>query len=508
ASVLGFFIAFFLMTVLFFIFTFAMISAIDTEETVSVKSNSVLEIKLDYDLPERSSKEPILELGMVPNLTKSIGLNDLQDAIYNAKIDENIKGIFLDLDNFASNSIVKLGVVRESLKDFKESGKFIIAHGNTISEAGYFLGSVADSIYLTQTGNMEFDGFGIEMTFFKKALDKLEVEPQIFQYGKYKSATEPFRISKMSDENREQIGKYVKSVYDDVIDKISKSKNISTEELKSLAGNLEINSAVDAKKYGLITALKYDDEVDSVMAKLIFNSGKEDFNKISFKKYVKSYTPQNYSSDNRIAIIYALGEITNGKGDETTIGTENIIEALDKAKENKRVKAIVMRVNSGGGSALTSDMIWRKVKLVQKEKPVIASFGNVAASGGYYIACGANKIVAEQNSLTGSIGVYGIIPNAQRFFDEKLGITFDRVQTSKNSGWATITNPLNEVQKKYIQSQIDKIYIDFASRVAEGRKMPFEQVDEIGQGRIWSGVDAKSIGLVDTLGGMDLALKL
>ncbi len=508
ASVLGFFISLFLITVFFFIFTFAMISAFDTEEKVTVKSDSVLEIKLDYDLPERTNTDPSFDLSFMPSIKKAVGLNDLIDAIKHSKTDNSIKGIFLNLDNYSVGGISKTSEIRNSLLDFKNSGKFIIAHGNTISEAAYFLGSVADSIYITPTGIMEFDGFGIELTFFKKTLEKLGIEAQIFQYGKYKSATEPFRVEKMTPENKEQLNKFLISVYSDIITKISESNKISQEELKDLSANLKINSAEDAEKYGLISSLLYEDQVDTIMAKLIYKTPKKKLNKINFKKYLRSYTSDNISSENRIALIYALGEITGGKGDDYTIGTENIIEALDKANENKRIKAIVMRVNSPGGSALTSDMIWRKINLVKTNKPVVISMGAVAASGGYYISCNANKIVAEHNTLTGSIGVFGIIPNAQKFFDDKLGITFDEVATSENTGWATITNPLNSVQKKYIQNQVDEIYIDFASRVADGRKMTFEQVDKIGQGRIWSGLDAKEIGLVDTLGGVDLALQI
>ncbi len=507
ASMFGFFIALFLIAVIFFFFTFALISSIGAEETVSVKNNSVLELKINYNLPERSSKEPIVKFGAFPSIEKNVGLNDLLKTISYAKYDNKIKGIYLDLDNFSVRGMAKLSEIRNSLLDFKESNKFIIAHGNTISEAAYYIGSVADSIYLTPTGNMEFDGFGIKLTFFKKALDKLEIEPQIFQYGKYKSAVEPFKVDKMSNENREQLNEFINSVYDNILSNISKSNNIGTEVLKNIAENLNINSAEDAKKYGLITSLAYDDEVDSILSNLIYAKKDNKVNKISFKKYIKSFNT-NSSSYNRIAVIYAIGDITGGQGNENTIGTENIIKSLDRAKKNERVKAIVMRVNSPGGSPLTSDMIWKKIKEVQREKPIIVSMSDLAASGGYYISCAANKIVAEPTSLTGSIGVFGIIPNAQKFFDDKLGITFDKVSTSKNNGWSTITNPLNKAQKKYIQNRINDIYVDFVSRVADGRKMSFDQVDKIGQGRIWSGIDAKKIGLVDTLGGIDLALNI
>ena len=507
ASMLGFFISMFLITLVIFVFMFAVISSLETEETVDVKDNSILEIKLDYELPERSAKDPSFNFGMIPSFENLVGLNDLLKSIKTAKNDKNIKGIFIDLDNFVSPGITKLSEIRNGLIDFKNSGKKIIAHGNSISEAGFYLASAADSIYLTPTGSMEFDGFGIELTFFKKTLDKLEIEPQIFQHGKFKSATEPFRVEQMSEENRVQLNKYLSSVFDKIISEISIDKKISVNDLKSISAELKINFAEDAKKYRLVDNLKYEDEVDSVLAKIV-NDDDNEFNLISFKKYFKAAASNEEYSNNRIAVIYADGEILESKGDDNSIGTENIIKALDEANNNDRVKAIVLRVNSPGGSALTSDMIWRKINLLKKEKPIIVSMSDLAASGGYYISCAANKIVAEPTSLTGSIGVFGIIPNAQKFFNEKLGITFDEVSTSENSGWATITKPLNNVQKKFIQNSVDRIYTDFVSRVASGRNMTFEQVDSIAQGRIWSGINAKEIGLVDTLGGINLALDI
>jgi protease-4 len=508
ASILGFFISLFLLFVIFFIFAFAAVSTIGTDETVLVQNNSLLEIKLDFTLLERTSNEPNISFGFMPSLKKTIGLNDLLASINNAKNDDKIRGIFLNLDNFNSPGLARLEEIRNSLIDFKESEKFIIAHGNSISESAYFLASAADSIYLTPTGILEFDGFEIEIAFYKNTLDKLEIEPQIFQYGKYKSATEPFRNDKMSEENKEQLNEFIFSVYDNLISKISLKQNISDEELKNISANLKINSAVDAKNYGLITELKYRDEVDSILSKIIYNKTDKKLNIVSFNNYYKSFNSENEITDNRIAIIYSLGEITESKGDENTIGIDNIIKSLDNAYKNKRVKAIVMRVNSPGGSALTSDMIWRKINLIKNEKPIIVSMSNLAASGGYYISCAANKIVADPYTLTGSIGVFGIIPNAQKFFNNKLGVTFDEVSTSKNAGWATITNPLNEVQKKFIQTQVDDIYFDFVNKVANGRNMSFEEIDKIGQGRIWSGIEAKNIGLVDTLGGINLAIKI
>ena len=507
ASIVGFFIS---LTLLFFFFisiSYFVASSIEGGETISVSNNSILKVKLDFTVPERTQLIPIASFASIPSFDKTIGLNDIIKSIKKAKNDNKIKGIFLDLDNLEIGGIAKIDAIRRALGDFKTSNKFIIAHGNSISEKAYYLGSVADSIFITPTGTLEFDGFSMEMSFYKKALDKLEIEPQIFQHGKFKSATEPFKFSKMSNENREQLKAYLNSVYKNFISNISESINKPATELVNIANNLEINSAEDAVKFGLVNKLKYRDEVGSLLKRIVGISPDKNLKIISLKKYVHSKS-STVSSKNRIAIIYANGEITEGKGNENSIGTKNIIAAIRKAKKNKRIKAIVMRVNSPGGSPLTSDMIWREINLAKKVKPFIVSMSDLAASGGYYISCAADSIVAEPNTITGSIGVFGIIPNARKFFNDKLGITFDRVKTNPNSGMMTFTTPLNGLQKKSIQKQVNDIYMDFAGRVAEGRRMTFEQVDAIAQGRIWSGIQAKEIGLVDELGGLDVALKI
>ncbi len=506
ASMLGFFISLFMLFIIFILFSAVVVSSIDSTGTVSISKNTILELELNYEVPERTSFDPVSTFSVVPSFSKTLGFNDLSKVIKNAKDDENISGIFLDLNNLTIGGINKVNAVRDLLIDFKTSNKFIIAHGNSISEKAYFLASVADSIFLTPTGTIEFDGFAIEISFFKKTLEKLEIEPQIFQYGKFKSATEPFRLEKLSDENELQLITYLNSVYGSFLNKISVSKSIDEGLLKDISNNLKIASAEDAKQFELIDDLLYEDQVDSVMIELMDSSQK--IKKVSVKDYFYSIDANSVSTNNRIAVIYALGEITNGKGDEFSIGTKNIIKAIKKAKENKRINAIVMRVNSPGGSPLTSDMIWRELKLAREKKPVIISMSDVAASGGYYIASPGSKVVAEPFTLTGSIGVYGILPNTQKFFNNKLGVTFDGVETGENSNLGSITSPLNDSQAKFFQKQVDDIYYDFVNRVAEGRDMSFEEVDNIGQGRIWSGIDAKKIGLVDTLGGLDLALQI
>ncbi len=506
ASIIGFFISLFILFFIFILFSAVIISSVDKTGTVSIAENTVLELDLNYEVPERTSYEPVSTFSLVPKLKKTLGLNDLTKVIKNAKDDEKISGIYINLDNLIIGGINKVNAVRDLLIDFKSSEKFIIAHGNSISEKAYFLGSIADSIFLTPTGTIEFDGFAIELSFFKNTLEKLEIEPQIFQYGKFKSATEPFRLDKLSNENELQLETYLNSVYGSFLNKISTSTNIDEVLLKDISNNLKIASAEDAKNFELIDDLLYEDQVDSVMNDLMNSS--VNIKKVSVKDYFYSMDANSISTNNRIAVIYALGEITNGSGDEFSIGTKNIINAIKKAKDNKRIKAIVMRVNSPGGSPLTSDMIWRELKLARDSKPVIISMGDVAASGGYYIAAPGTKIVSEPYVLTGSIGVYGILPNTQKFFNNKLGVTFDGVETGENSNFGSITSPLNDAQKRYFQKQVDDIYYDFVNRVSEGRNMTFEEVDNIAQGRIWSGIDAEKIGLVDTLGGLDLAIQI
>jgi protease-4 len=506
ASIIGFFISLFILFFIFILFSAVIISSVDKTGTVSIAENTVLELDLNYEVPERTSYEPVSTFSLVPKLKKTLGLNDLTKVIKNAKDDEKISGIYINLDNLIIGGINKVNAVRDLLIDFKSSEKFIIAHGNSISEKAYFLGSIADSIFLTPTGTIEFDGFAIELSFFKNTLEKLEIEPQIFQYGKFKSATEPFRLDKLSNENELQLKTYLNSIYGSFLNKISTSTNIDEDLLKDISDNLKIASAEDAKDFELIDDLLYEDQVDSVMNDLMNSS--LNIKKVSVKDYFYSMDANSISTNNRIAVIYALGEITNGSGDEFSIGTKNIINAIKKAKDNKRIKAIVMRVNSPGGSPLTSDMIWRELKLARDSKPVIISMGDVAASGGYYIAAPGTKIVSEPYVLTGSIGVYGILPNTQKFFNNKLGVTFDGVETGENSNFGSITSPLNDAQKRYFQKQVDDIYYDFVNRVSEGRNMTFEEVDNIAQGRIWSGIDAEKIGLVDTLGGLDLAIQI
>lgn len=509
ASVLGTFSALILLMVLSFLFLMALVTMVDTDKVASISSNTILELELKRELPERSYFDPIgISNLLSTSIGKKVGLNDVIKNINKAENDENISGIFLKLDDINVGGWAIIEPIRNALIDFKHSGKFIIAHGNSVSQKAYYLGTVADSIFLTPTGELEFKGLYAELSFFKKTLEKLDIEAQVIKVGKYKSAVEPFIAEKMSDENRLQVKEFLNSINDHLLLKISEARGVKIETLKQLEDKLAIQFPKDAKKHNLIDNLKYEVDVERLLKSLTDRNSDEKLKTVTLKKYRKVSGEDKPYSSNRIAVIYAVGEINSSKGDESTIGKKNIIEAIRKARKNDYVKAIVMRVNSPGGSALISDIIWHEVELAKKEKPFIVSFSRYAASGGYYIACAADKIVAEPTTLTGSIGVFSIIPNTQKFFDNKLGITFDKVMTGKYSDFISGIRTLTNFEKQVLQKQVNKVYIQFANNVAAGRKMDFEAVDKIGEGRIWSGMQAKEIGLVDELGGLDQAIEI
>lgn len=509
ASVLGTFSAIILLIFLSFLFLMALIAMVDTDEDVTISSNTVLELELKSQLPERSYYDPIGISNLLSSrIGKKVGLNDVIKNINKAEEDENISGIFLKLDDINVGGWAIIEPIRNALIDFKRSGKFIIAHGNSISQKAYYLGSVADSIFLTPTGELEFKGLHAELTFFKKTLEKLDIEAQVIKVGKFKSAVEPFIAEKMSDENRLQIKEFLNSINDYLLLKISESREIKIKTLKQLENNLAIQLPQDAKKHNLIDNLKYEVDVEKLLISLTGRISDQELKTITLKKYRKVLGKDKPYTSDRIAVIYAVGEINSSKGDESTIGKKNIVEAIRKARKNDYVKAIVMRVNSPGGSALISDIIWNEVELAKMDKPVIVSFSKYAASGGYYISCAAVKIVAEPTTLTGSIGVFSIIPNTRKFFNNKLGITFDKVMTGKYSDFVSGLRTLTNFEKQVLQKQVNVVYKQFASNVAAGRNMEYNAVDKIGEGRIWSGLQAKEIGLVDELGGLDKALDI
>ena len=508
ATILGSFITIFIISSFLVLILVISISTLSRQEVVTIGNNSVLRIQLNYEISERTKYDSFDNFDLFfPKVRKIVGLKDIIDNIYKAEVDDDISGILLDLNNFAVDDYATVEALRNALIEFKGSGKFIFSHGNIITQKSYYLASVSDKIFLAPAGNLIFNGLSAELMFFKNTLDKLEIEPQIFQYGKFKSATEPFKNIEMSPENKEQWTSMLASDNDYLLDRIGEERGIDYTELKRLSFNFLVRYPEDAYNFGLIDSLVYEDEVYDLVKDEIGVDRSSKIQLVDLDEYFEvesSY--EEPSTKNRIAIVYAIGEITDGQGDEESIGTENIVEALRKARNNERVKAIVLRIDSPGGSALTADLIWREVTLAQKEKPVVVSMGNLAASGGYYIAAPADSIIAQPNTLTGSIGVFGIIPNMQNFFNDKLGITFDRVKTGKFSDYIPVTRPLSEEERIIIQKEVDFVYENFVTKVAKGRKMSFREIDEIAQGRIYNGMQAQEIGLVDALGGLDDAI--
>ncbi len=502
-TILTFIIIFFIM--LGIIATFLSFSK---EEIVIVPDNCLLHLKFTDPILDRSSKDPLslYDLSSM-SLKENLGLNDILENIEKAENDPKIRGIYLDLSILPSG-IATIEEIRNSLLKFKESGKFIVSYSNTYTQGTYYLASVSDKIFLNPDGFVFFKGLNAQVTFFKGALDKLDIEPQIIRQGKYKSAIEPFIKEKLSEPNKEQLQMLVNSFWDNVLNAISTTRNIPVNELNLLADNLSLRSAEEALKYNFVDDLMYKDELLDALHTLLSIPNSKEIQSISLEKYnfAPPTTPKKKYTSNRIAVIYALGTIIQGKGDDQTIGSEKLSQTIREARENKNVKAIVLRVNSPGGDFLASEIIWREVKLARSEKPVIVSMGNVAASGGYLISSPATKILADPTTLTGSIGAYGIIPNFQKFLNN-LGITFDNVKTNKNADFFNLVEPLTDFQKSLLNNEIERVYKQFVKQVAEDRNMTIEQVNEIGQGRIWSGTDALKIGLIDEFGGLEKAIE-
>ncbi|PCH64732.1 MAG: signal peptide peptidase SppA [Bacteroidetes bacterium] len=510
ASMLGMFLAFILIFLLFIGIISVSVSLVDTKKTIQVSSKSVLHIKLNHKIPDRTIDNPFQNFdfgSMSPK--KTVGLNDILENIEKARTDENIKGIYLDISSIPTG-LATIGEIRNALKTFKEdSGKFIICYSEMYSQRAYYLASVADKIYLNPEGYVEFKGMSTTIPFFKDALEKLEIEAQIIRHGKFKSAVEPFMLDKMSEANREQTMTYVGSIWNHLLNDISESRNIPFDELNRIADNLLIASAEDAVKYKIADQLMFKDEVLADLRERLELEEDDKINFMSLGKYTNA--PKEKKKGvirDKIAVVYASGGIVSGEGDPDEIGSERISKAIRKARLDDKVKAIVLRINSGGGSALASDVIWREMVLAKEVKTVVASMGNVAASGGYYIACAADTIVANPITITGSIGVLGIIFNAQKFFSNKLGITFDGVKTNEHSDLGSMVRPLTEGEKRIIQDEIERIYDVFITHVAEDRELTKAEVDSIGQGRVWSGIDAKRIGLIDVFGGLETAIEL
>lgn len=478
----------------------------NTEESATLKPNSVLYMKLNYDIPDRATDNPFGSIDFnTMESVESTGLNVILRNIENAKTDQNIKGIYLELSSIPT-STASLQEIRSKLLEFKETGKFIVCYGESLSQSAYYVGSVADKIYLNPEGMLDLHGMATQITFYKNLLDKLDIEMQIVRgpNNRFKSAVEPYFLDKMSEANREQMDKLLGTVWGEILQGISESRGVSVEKLNELADNLEL--LTDAKKAvdcGLVDQLYYRDQVLDELKKL--TGSEEKVNAIGNENYAKTYSVKG-NGKNEVAIIYASGQIYDGKGSEEEIYSENLSKVIRKAREDKDIKAVVLRVNSPGGSAVASAIIGRELDLTKQEKPVIVSMGNYAASGGYWISAKADYIYADPTTLTGSIGVFGTFPNMKGFLNDKIGLTFDVAKTNENADFGTVTQPLTEFQYAKLQQNVEKTYNDFTTRVAEGRGLRQSYVDSIGQGRVWAGADAIELGLVDQLGDLEDAI--
>lgn len=508
ATIVGIIISSFILFLIISGIVGAIISS--TEKTVEVNPNSVLKIEFSKQITERTSKNPFKNFDFAAlRPSSNLGMKDIIDFIGKAKTDDKIKGIYLDLSVIPSG-IATIEEIRSALLDFKTSKKFIISYAEVYTQSSYYLASVADKVYLNPSGYFPLVGMRSEISFLKGTFEKLDIEPQVIRHGKFKSAVEPYTNDKMSDANRVQLNALLSGIWNHILTGISKQRKISVDKLNELANNLTVRNAQSAKENSLVDKLVYEDEVLQELAKL---SGAKADNKIEFislNDYVKTTKPEKFqgSPKDKIAIIYASGDIMPGEGDENTVGSKSTSEAIRKARKDSSIKAIVLRVNSPGGSALASEIIWREVKLASKVKPVIASLGDVAASGGYYIVTPADTIVADNNTITGSIGVFGLTFNLSNFMQKKLGVTFDVAKTNTYSDFGSTFRPMSPQEKDVLTLQIEEIYDQFISHVAEGRGLSKAQVDSIGQGRVWSAADALKIGLIDLTGGIDKAIEI
>lgn len=468
-----------------------------------VKKNSVIELDLSNIQFDYAGKTTFKDFDYFK--AEHNGLSDVIKAINYAKSDDNIQGISI-LNNESSLGLAQTKALRDALEDFKTSKKFIYSYADVYSQKNYYLNSVANLMYLNPIGELDFKGLGAEIMFYKDFEEKSGLKMEVIRHGKYKSAVEPFLENKMSDANKEQTSALLNSLWSSIVTEISKSRKVTVERLNAIADGLLARTPEMAKSEKLIDVIGYEDEYHSAIKKVLKVDDNDDYEKVSIEEYADNVaTNFTNDADDKIAIIYAQGEIMNGEGDVNVIAEGAMRRSLQEAKKDENVKAIVLRVDSPGGNALTSELIWREIELTKKVKPIVVSMGNYAASGGYYISCNADKIFAEANTITGSIGVFGTLPNFTQAAT-KLGLNVEQVKTHQNANEYSVFKPLSDNYRAFAQEGVEKIYDTFVTRVANGRKMTKEQVDAIGQGRVWSGQDALKIGLVDKIGGMDEAI--
>ncbi len=508
-SMVGFVLSSIIVCILGFIMMLSMIASVQkmasssNSSTPGVKNNSVLLVDLSAPIEERAVELPF-DFGDYAQ--QPIGLDKILASIKSAAGDSKIKGIYIKSSTVAG-SPATVKAIRDALMQFKKSGKFVYAYSDVYTQNGYYLATVADKVFLNPSGDLSLKGYAFQVMFYKNLIDKMDIDVQVFRHGQFKSAVEPYFLDKMSDANREQMSTLANSLWKVFVDDVSKSRKLTADEINSIADNLLCSSPKAALELKLVDQLAYADDAEKVI-KTKLNLGNNDKpNYVSIANYAKSLT-NNVAKSDKVAVFYAYGEISDGKGQsERGIYSDTFIKEFRKAYKDSSVKAIVLRVNSPGGSALASENIWHEIENAKKAgKKVVTSMGDYAASGGYYISCNSDYIIAEPNTITGSIGVFGMIPAVQNFLKNKIGITVDQVGSNKHSDFGSLYRTMDDVEREKIQASIEDVYATFTKRVADGRKLSVAFVDSVGQGRVWAGSDALNIGLVDALGSLDDAV--
>lgn len=498
-------LALFVFTFIGFLLLIGLAGSLANKEAVSTGSKAVLYLDLQDAFPERSDEDPFAALTQ-GNSVEQPGLYEVVRMIRYAATDSAVRGIYLRANGNA-NGFAGSEEIRSALLAFKKSNKFIVAYGDVMSQSAYYVANVADKIYIQPKGGLEWSGYAIDYLFFKRALDKLDIEPRVFYAGKFKSATEPFRMEKMSDENRLQTQTFVNELYSHLLVTTGQTRKLDTAVLAQLAREQSIKTTQDAVQHKLIDGAWYDDEVRDWLRKKLGQGKDTKINFLDVTKYAQSANYKQSTGNDRIALIYAQGDIVDGQGTRDQIGGDRYRDIIRKLRLDKTVKAIVVRVNSGGGSALASEHMWRELSLARQSKPVVVSFGDYAASGGYYMSCMADSIFTMRNTITGSIGVFMLIPNLSGFLNEKLGVTVDGVKTAPFAGGPSLVKPLSATEERVLQEGVDTVYQTFLKRVADGRRMTVGAVDMIGQGRVWTGTRALQNGLADREGGLHEAIQ-
>lgn len=502
ASILGCFIVLGVFFLIFFLSIMAM--SISSTDKYSLKDNTVLTLKLEGTLSERVEPNSLMDI-LGQNTDTELGLDDILSSIKKAKENDKIKGIYINAGGFSAAS-ASLKEIRNQLIDFKESGKFIVAYGDVYTQGCYYLSSVADKVIMNPQGNLDLHGLSASPTFYKGLLDKIGIEMQIFKVGTFKSAVEPFMLDKMSDANREQVSAYIGDVWSTITSEISESRKLSVEKINLAADSLQtFKEAKYSLQDGFVDTLMYEADVKEYLKILVGVEKAKDINVASVKNMTSVAFENESKSKDIVAVLYAYGSITDGSGKDG-ITSKRYVKEIEKLKDNDKVKAVAFRVNSGGGSAYASEQIWKAISDLKEKKPVVVSMGDYAASGGYYISCNASKIIAQPNTLTGSIGIFGMFPNVEGL-TKKVGLSFDNVKTNKFADFGDATRPMRDDEKAILQNYIERGYDLFLTRCSEGRGIPKDSLDLIAQGRVWTGNQALKIGLVDALGDLDTAIE-